>query len=103
MQQQLECLGAADRHEQQWKRVTATFFVEDLGLALAPKMCPDQSQAFKEVNNSQAFAIGRKKKKCFLNEPLPGAPKHVLHKILKNVSCEYDRWVVETHHSLQAA
>ena len=23
------------------------FFVKDLGLALAPKMCPDQSQAFK--------------------------------------------------------
>ena len=33
----------------------ASFFVENLGLALAPKMCPDQSQAFKEVNNSQAF------------------------------------------------
>ena len=51
----------ADRHEQQWKRVTASFFVKDLGLALAPKMCPDQSQAFKEVNNSQAFTVGRKK------------------------------------------
>ena len=29
---------------------TARFFVKDLGLAMAPKMCPDQSQAFKEVN-----------------------------------------------------
>ena len=40
----------------------AIFFVEDLGLALAPKMCPDQSQALKEVNNSQAFTTGREKK-----------------------------------------
>ena len=50
-----------DRHEQQWKRVTylvASFFVEDLGLALAPKMCPGQSQVFKELNNSQAFTVG---------------------------------------------
>ena len=36
----------------------AFFFVTDLGLALAPKMCPDQSQAFKEVNNSNAFTVG---------------------------------------------
>ena len=42
-------------------RVTARCFVTDLGLALAPKMCLDQSQAFKEVNNSQAFTIGREK------------------------------------------
>ena len=27
------------------------FFVKDLGLALAPKMRPDRSQTFKEVNN----------------------------------------------------
>ena len=26
-----------------------SFFVDDLGLALAPSMCPDQSQAFGEV------------------------------------------------------
>ena len=38
----------------------ASFFVKDL-MAQAPKMCPDQSQAFKEVNNSQAFTVGRKK------------------------------------------
>ena len=38
----------------------ASFFVKDLGLALAPKMCPDLSKAFKEVNNSQAY---RRKKK----------------------------------------
>ena len=35
----------------------ASFLVENLGLALAPKMCPDQSQAFKEINNSQAFTV----------------------------------------------
>ena len=35
------------------------FFAKDLGLALAPKMCPDQSQAFKDVNNSQAFTLSR--------------------------------------------
>ena len=33
----------------------ASFVVKDLGLALAPKICPDRSKAFKEVNNSQAF------------------------------------------------
>ena len=33
------------------------FFVKDLGLVLALKMRPDQSQAFKEVNNSQAFTV----------------------------------------------
>ena len=33
----------------------ASFFVKDLGLVLAPKMCPDQSQVFTEVNISQAF------------------------------------------------
>ena len=43
----------------------AIFFVEDLGLALAPKMCPDQSQAFKEVNDSEAFTVGRKKMHFF--------------------------------------
>ena len=56
----------------------ASFFVEDLGLALAPKRCPDQSQAFKEVNNSEAFTVGRKKTPIFfLDEPLPGARRHV--------------------------
>ena len=54
------------------------FFAKDLGLAVEPNMCPDQSQAFKEVNNSPAFTVLF----CFLpifflNEPLPGAPRHV--------------------------
>ena len=67
------------------------FFVKKdllIGLALAPNMCPDQSQAFEEVNNSQAFSVGRKhffpifffseraasrfSKACLLNEPFPG-------------------------------
>ena len=37
---------------------------KDLGLALAPKMCPDQSQAFKEVKEVivvKAFFVGRRK------------------------------------------
>ena len=44
----------------------ASFFVKDLliGLALAPKMCPDQSQAFKAVNSSQAFTVGRTSRRC---------------------------------------
>ena len=33
-------------------------------------MCPDQSQAFKEANDSKAFTVGRKKKApFFLHEP----------------------------------
>ena len=62
----------------------ASFFVKDLGLVLAPKMCPDQSQAFKEVKNSQAFTVGRKKNTPFF-EPLPGAPRHVCTKFRANV------------------
>ena len=65
----------ADRHEQR-KRVTniASILVKDLGLALAPNMCPDQSQAFKEVNNSQAFQEEENLyiSHFFLNKPLPG-------------------------------
>ena len=39
-------------------------------------MCPDQSQAFKEVNNGQAFAVGRKiMTRFFLDEALPGTPR----------------------------
>ena len=48
------------------------FFFEDLGLALAPKICPDQSQTFIEVNSSQAFIYRRKEKKWhhfFQDEP----------------------------------
>ena len=53
----------ANRHEQ-WNRATSPVsFVKDLKLALALKIRPDQSQAFEEVNNSQAFTVGKKKKK----------------------------------------
>ena len=34
-----------------------------LGLALAPKMCPDQSQTFKEVNNRYLVGVYCRKKK----------------------------------------
>ena len=55
----------------------ASFFGKVLGLVLAPKMCPHQSQGFKEVNISQAFTVGRRKNAIFfLDEPLPGAPRH---------------------------
>ena len=51
----------AHRHEQ-WKRAASLVaFVKDLKLALALKIRPDQSQAFEEVNNSQAFTVGKKK------------------------------------------
>ena len=51
----------ANRHEQ-WNRATSPVsFVKDLKLALALKIRPDQSQAFEEVNNSQAFTVGKKK------------------------------------------
>ena len=42
------------------------FFVRDLGLALASKVCPDQSQTFKEVNNRLAFTGIKKKKMTHL-------------------------------------
>ena len=63
------------------------FFVfKDLGLSLAPKMCPDQSQAFKEVNNGQALTAGRKKKGIvFPNEALPVAPRRVCTKFHANI------------------
>ena len=55
----------ANRHEQ-WKRAASPVsFVKDLELALALKIRPDQSQAFEEVNNSQAFTVGKKKKLIF--------------------------------------
>ena len=65
----------------------ARILLKGLGLALGAKMCPDQSQAFKEVNNSQAFTAGRKKNDplFFLDEPLPGAPRHVCTKFRANI------------------
>ena len=69
------------------KRVTARFFVKDLGLALAPKMCPDQSQAFKEVNNSQAFTVGRKKMtNFFFGRAASRCSKACLHKVSRQWS-----------------
>ena len=45
--------------------LVASVFVKDPGLALAPKMCPDQSQTFKEVNNSQAVTVEETKNDPF--------------------------------------
>ena len=53
-----------DRHEQ-WKRVTASFFVKDLGLTLAPKMCPDQSQALKRSKIIRRFRGKKKQVRIF--------------------------------------
>ena len=44
----------------------AVLFVEDLGLALAPEICPDQSQTFKEVTYWLTFTVGREKISFFL-------------------------------------
>ena len=82
-----------DRHEQ-WKRVAyeAIFFfveVKHRGLVLAPKMCPSQPQAFKEVNNSQAFAYDRKKKKkslIFSGRAAYRCSKACLHKVSRKHS-----------------
>ena len=59
------------------------FVVNDLGLTLAPKMCPDKSQAFKEISNSQAFTVEEIKKSNGQNRihpearwPKPGTPFH---------------------------
>ena len=52
----------ADRHEQWEESGIVSFCCEGPTTgASAENMCPDQSQAFKEVNNSQAFTVGRKK------------------------------------------
>ena len=43
-----------------WKGWHSQFLVvAELGLALAPKMCLDQSQALEEINNSQVCTVGR--------------------------------------------
>ena len=57
----------------------ATFF-DLVGLVLAPKMCPDQSQDFKKVNNVQSFTVGSKKWLFSLDEPPAGARRHVCTK-----------------------
>ena len=48
-------------------------------------MCPDRSQASKEVGNSQAFTAEEKKCLFFLNEPLPGALRHVCTNFRANI------------------
>ena len=53
------------------------FFVQGLGLALAAKMCPHRPQAFKKVENGQAFPSEFFFFHFFfLNEPVTGTPRH---------------------------
>ena len=56
-------------------------------MALAPKMSPNQSQAFKQVNSSQAFTVGRKKHEPFflMDELLPRASRHACTKFRANI------------------
>ena len=63
---------------------TASFRDKDLGIVHAPKMCLNQSQAFKEVNSGQALTVG-KTKNIYMNEPLPGALRHVCTKFSANI------------------
>ena len=63
-----------------------SFFVKEPGLTLALKMCPNHSQAFEEVNNSQAFTVGKTKITLFFSdEPLPGAPRHACTKFRASI------------------
>ena len=65
----------------------ASFFVKDLGLALALKMCPDQSQAFKVVINSQEFTVGSKQKYPFISERAASrCSKACLYKVSRKFS-----------------
>ena len=78
----------------QWHMNISSFFVKDLGLGLPPKLCPDQSQAFKEVNNSQAYR--RKKKNVpifFRNESFQVLQDTRLHKVAQTFE-ELTWWVV---------
>ena len=74
---------------------TASSFVKVLGLALAPKMCPVQSQAFKDVNNSQAFTVESKKWPFFVSgRAASRCPKACLY----HVSRKYSKsWLRKTN------
>ena len=70
------------------------FFVKDLGLELAPKMCPDESQSFKEFKNSQAFTVGSKKMTLvFLGWAVFRCSKACLHKVLRKYSKSWLRMI----------
>ena len=66
----------------------ARFFVKDLGLALAPKMCPDQSQASKMLIRVRRLPQEEKKKAIFSDWAACRCPKaclyEVQHKYSKN-------------------
>ena len=69
---------------------------KDLGLALPTKMRPDQSQAFKEVNNSQAFAVGGEKITHFFSWR---AASRCFKAYLYNFSSKYffKNWLLSTN------
>ena len=85
----------ADRHEQQWKRVTsvASFFCEEPRTgARAEDVSRDQSLAFKERSiycNSQASTVGRRKKKkhtSFFERAASRFSKAYLYKLQRKYS-----------------
>ena len=80
----------------------ASYFVQDLGRALAAKMCPDQSRAFKMVINIQAFPYQETFVFCFLflNEAVLGARRHfyktfranILHSVVHYQILKFNIW-----------
>ena len=61
---------------------TASFFLQDLGLALVAKTCPRRPQAFNKVNNGLLT--------FFLNEPIAGTPRHAcktFHTSVRRYEC----------------
>ena len=70
----------------------ASFFVQDLGLALVAKTCPHRPQAFETVHNGQAFL---QRNSCFfslflMNEPIADTLRHA-YKRLRAVIRRSDR------------
>ena len=72
----------------------ASFFVKDLGWALASKMSRP-SQALKEVNTSQAFTVGRKKTNHFCSDQAASRFSEACwYKVLRKYS---KNWLRETN------
>ena len=71
----------------------ASFFVQDLliGLTLVAKTCPHQPQAFKKVNNGQAFPQEENTLFSFLSKRVgsryPKAPLLVFSATIPRVDC----------------
>ena len=78
------------------------FFVEDLGLVLAAKLCPGQSQTFRKVNNGQALGVSVGRTHCLVyiqpfvyryiyiqNKTVLASPRHVCKKSLRKYKKNY--------------